>query len=143
MSVNDQLFYVGQKALINKNGEVLILYDSFIKLYDLPGGKIQEGETDFKKAFLREIDEETKLKVRVEKPFTTTYFEYPKIKHYNAGKKIFSVVYECFYLSGNIKLDKREHDGYEWVDLNSYKKTLKIKTNIYNVLEMYFNSLHG
>ena len=117
----------------------MIMHDPFLDLYDLPGGKIQEGEMDFAKSFLREIDEETRLKIKVGKLFTTTYFEFPKIKHYNSGKKIFLVVYECFYVSGEVTLDPREHDSYLWVTKDNYLNSVKPGTNIYDLLESYFS----
>ena len=42
----DLLVWVGQKAFIRKDGEVLVLQSDNIRL-DFPGGKIQQGETDF------------------------------------------------------------------------------------------------
>ncbi len=42
---NEAIFYVGQKALIEKDSKVLILSDPLFGV-DFPGGKIQEGEED-------------------------------------------------------------------------------------------------
>ncbi len=39
----DTLFCVGQKAFIEKDGKVLVLFDP-IEGLDFPGGKIKEGE---------------------------------------------------------------------------------------------------
>jgi hypothetical protein len=46
---DDALFCVGQKAFIEKDGEILVLNDPLEGL-DFPGGKIQVGETDFAEA---------------------------------------------------------------------------------------------
>ena len=43
----DQLFFVGQKAFIVRDGKVLVLFNPEGKI-DFPGGKIQEGEEDFR-----------------------------------------------------------------------------------------------
>ena len=43
----DQVFYVGQKAFIDKDSQILVLNDSLNGELDFPGGKIQEGEFDF------------------------------------------------------------------------------------------------
>ncbi len=87
----DQLFYVAQKALIEKDGEILVLNDPQMGI-DLPGGKIQIGETDIIKSLYREIEEETGLEVEIGEAFTTDYFEFPKeIKHRHAGRIIFVV----------------------------------------------------
>ena len=58
----DQLLYIGQKALIEKDGKLLIMIDPDTGA-DLPGGKIQVGETDVTAALLREVKEETNLDV--------------------------------------------------------------------------------
>ncbi len=68
--VEDQLLYVGQKAFIEKGGEVLILMDHDLGL-DFPGGKIQEGEIDFTKSLKREVREETKLEIEKGDAFFT------------------------------------------------------------------------
>ena len=46
---NDQLIFVGQKAFIDKDGEILTLTDPNLGV-DFPGGKIKEGETDLTEA---------------------------------------------------------------------------------------------
>src|SRR5688572_28965882 len=136
---DDQLFYVGQKALIDKNGEVLVLNDPLFGL-DLPGGKIQVGELDFEEALTREVMEETGLTISIEKPFTTGYFEFPRdTKHRNVGKKIFVVFYKAKYISGDVTLST-EHNKYQWVNKDTYKSlkaTERTKLNI-TALEKYF-----
>jgi len=76
----DELFCVGQKAVILKNNEVLILHDPVPPpgVIDLPGGKIQTGERDFIKSLQREVFEETNLKIKVGRPFYTSFWEFPK-----------------------------------------------------------------
>jgi 8-oxo-dGTP pyrophosphatase MutT (NUDIX family) len=63
----DQVFSVGQKAFIEKNGEILVLILPNGML-DFPGGKIQEGETDLDIAFKREVKEETGLDIEIGQP---------------------------------------------------------------------------
>lgn len=135
--MNDRQFYIGQKAIINKKGKVLILHDPVINKIDIPGGKIQEGETDFIKALKREVLEETSLTIKIGRPFFTSYFEFDSnSNHRNAGKKIYLVFFECQHIKGDVKISE-EHDWYEWVDKNSYKKYFK-KANILIALESYF-----
>ena len=135
--MQDRLFYIGQKAMINKGGKVLILHDPVIDKVDLPGGKIQEGETDFTKALQREVLEETGLTIRVSRPFTTSYFEFaPDSSHRNRGKKIYLVFFACEYIKGRVKLSE-EHDWFKWVDKKSYRNYFK-KVNILEALESYF-----
>lgn len=134
---NDQLFCVGQKAFINKNGKILVLNDPIMGL-DLPGGKIQEKELDFKKSLKREVKEETNLEIEVSDPFITWYYEVPKnIKHRNSGKKVYLVGYKCKYVSGEIKLSD-EHNNLMWIDKNSYKNLDK-KWVAYFAVKKYFS----
>jgi len=137
----DVLYYVSLKGLINKNGKILLLRDpnmEYEKQIELPGGKMQSGETDFHKTLLREIKEETGLKVTIGKPFDVTFFEYLKSsKHRNRNKKIFIVVFECFYQSGNVKLSN-EHDAYWWADKNNFEDIFTSKSNLYEIVKKYF-----
>ena len=138
----DQLFYVGQKALIEKDGEVLILNDPLFGL-DLPGGKVQVGELDFEKALKREVKEETDFEIEIGRPFFRGYFEFPKnTKHRNAGKKIFVIFYIAKYISGDLQLSE-EHNKYFWVNKKTYKKlsaTKRTQLNI-NAIQVYFDEV--
>ncbi|MBU2632187.1 NUDIX domain-containing protein [Patescibacteria group bacterium] len=137
--LEDQLFYVGQKAIINKNGKILILNDPILGL-DLPGGKIQKDEFNLKASLKREIKEETNLDVDVGSACATWLYEVPADSgHRSAGRLVYTVAYKCKYLSGDLKLSD-EHDGYIWVDKNSYTK-LEHSWPAYSVIESYFTSL--
>lgn len=114
----DKQFFVGQKAFIEKNGELLILNDPFFGL-DLPGGKIQEGETDFNESLRREVREETGLEIEIGEPFHTWYFELPKTHKY-PRKHVFLVGYRCKYIHGKVTISD-EHDKFQWVNKESYK----------------------
>ncbi len=138
----DELFCVGQKAVINKDGLVLVLHDPLPQPgnIDLPGGKIQEGELDFTKALQREVKEESNLIIEVGRPFYTHYWEFPKDSiHRNRGKKIYLVFYTCNYLSGEVKISE-EHDWYRWVGKNDYKNAFIEQNNIFKALSVYFNT---
>lgn len=137
--VDDQLFYVGQKALIEKDGSVLVLNDPVFGL-DLPGGKIQEGELDFDEALKREVGEETGLEIEVGSIFFRGYFEFPKDSlHRSAGKKIFVIFYKAKYLGGKVRLSE-EHDSFRWVDKESYRELKSSKRTEVNIeaLKEYF-----
>ena len=130
----DKLFCVGQKAFIEKDGKVLVLHDPTEGL-DFPGGKIQEGETDFMEALRREVREETGLEIKIGQPFVVWYNEFFP-PHRNAGKKVYLVGFKAQYASGEIKLSS-DHDEYEWVDTNNYKK-LDDESEYFKALEKYF-----
>ncbi len=134
----DRLLYVGQKAFVNKNGEILVLNDPEFGL-DFPGGKLQEGETDFTEALQREVREETSLEIDVGDPFFTWYFEFPKkSSHRNAGKMVFLVGCKCKYISGEVKLSQ-EHNSFQWINKSNFQE-LKENSDYFRALEKYFAS---
>ena len=122
---NDALFCVGQKAFIGKDGKVLVIRDP-IEGIDFPGGKIQEGEAkerdvnSLTASLQREVKEETGLEIEVLSPFTVWYHEFSK-NHRNYPKVVYLVGFKCKYISGELTLSD-EHDKFEWVDRDSYKK---------------------
>lgn len=137
----NQQFYIGQKAVIEKDGKVLILH---VPIYgrDLPGGRIQVGETDFIESLKREVFEETGLNISVGRPFHAAFFQMPlsaKGKHQkDAGKLSYIVYFTAHYISGEIVLSD-EHDSYIWANKNNYMEL--IKDNLGNnekALEIYF-----
>lgn len=132
----DKLFYVGQKAFIDKGGSVLILNDPVNGL-DFPGGKIQVGENDFGEALKREVREETGLEIEIGSPFATWYYEF-ETGHRNAGKQVFLVGFRCRYISGEVKLSD-EHDGYTWVTKDNYQK-VDDGSAYFHALEKYFTA---
>lgn len=110
---DDKKFFVDQKAFIERDGKVLMLNDPILGL-DCPGGKVQEGETDWVGALKREVREETGLEITVGAPFYTWHFKVPDGSHRNAGKDLFLVGYRCVYVGGEVTLST-EHNGFEWV----------------------------
>lgn len=137
---NDALFCVGQKAFIERDGQVLILNDPKEKL-DFPGGKIQEEEaidgerSSLVKALEREVKEETGLEIEVGDPFAVWYHEFSK-DHRNYGKVVYLVGFKCKYVSGEIKLSD-EHDNFNWVDKSNYKD-VDDGSDYFDILEKYF-----
>lgn len=131
--INDQLLFVGQKAFIEKDGEILILIDPKLGI-DLPGGKIKEGESNLTESLKREVKEETELEIEIGDVFTTWMIEFPP-DHRNQGK-VFLVGYKCKYLSGEVVLSE-EHSDYKWVNKNNYKDLSK--DGHFKVLEKYFS----
>jgi 8-oxo-dGTP pyrophosphatase MutT (NUDIX family) len=129
---DDQLLFIGQKAFIDKNGEILVLIDPKLGV-DLPGGKIKEGETDLEEALKREVREETGLEIEIGGPFTTWIIEFPK--DYRNQGKIFLVGYKCKYISGEVELSD-EHSDYKWVNKKNYKKFCV--DGHYKAVEKYF-----
>lgn len=139
--MEDLICFIGQKAFIEKDGELLILHNPQMGL-DLPGGKVMENETDLSAALKREVKEETNLSIEVERPFFTWFFTIPlNSEHRSAGKKIFSVGYKCTYISGEIKLSS-EHDWHKWVSKNNYSEFLRPEVSGFSdALKTYFEKL--
>lgn len=130
----DALFYVGQKAFIEKDGEILVLGDPTEGL-DYPGGKIQEGETDLSESLKREVREETGLEITVGQPFITWTNTF-HAGHRFAGKKVYLVGYKCTYKSGEVKLSN-EHDTYRWVNKDNFTE-VNDGTSYFEILKRYF-----
>jgi 8-oxo-dGTP diphosphatase len=133
---NDQIFFVGQKAFIERDGSVLVIKKSK-EIFELPGGKIQEGEDDFIESMRREVREETGLEIEVGNVFYAWHFFLPP-EHSNAGKIVYLVGYKCRYRGGDVKLSD-DHKEYEWVNSENYKE-LNHSSPHFKALEKYFES---
>jgi|SRR3990167_834996 len=130
----DKLMYVGQKAFIDRNGEILVLMDPKIGL-DFPGGKIQEGETSLNDSLKREVREETNLEIKIGDAFATWSFEFPP-DHRNKGA-VFLVGYKCTYISGEVELSD-EHNNFRWVTKDTYHD-LDDRSEYFQALDKYFD----
>ena len=136
-SEKETLVYVGQKAFIERQGKVLVLRDPNYRKngqvgLDFPGGRFRFGGNP-KEELLREVAEETGLKVEVGRPFTV----WTNINHaQNPMKPLFLIAYLCKYKSGKMRLSE-EHDKFEWVDAKTYRKW-KEDTDYFRALEEYF-----
>jgi len=105
---------VGTSAFIYKSGKVLLLRRSakenpFPSYYELPGGKVEYGEKP-EDGLLREILEETGLKVRVGLPYGTFSYFWGEI-HF------IDVQYYC-YASDDKVIISPEHEEYLWANEN-------------------------
>src|SRR5687768_8482660 len=106
-----KLFEVGQKAFIEKDGQVLVVLFPNGWL-DFPGGRIDKGESSLAEALKREVREETTLEIDVGAPFASWL---------GRGETVFLIGYRCRYVSGEIELSD-EHRAYQWVDRDSYRQ---------------------
>jgi len=126
---------VAAHALIEKDGKFLVLHRSRIDGYmpgfwDIPGGTIEFGE-DIINALIREINEETGLKVEVGKIISAYGYKSGEDRHQ------FQLTYECKYISGEIELEECSHDEYRWVtigEMDSLKKIAFLEDLYKNIL---------
>ena len=85
------------RAFVIKNGKIAVIHAGTSKAFMLPGGKIDEGETD-KQAITREICEETGIDISIEnidKPF---YIIRNKYKKEQNGKTIYKDIETSFFI---------------------------------------------
>lgn len=130
---SDATMYVAQKALIEKDGGVLVLVDP-IEGLDFPGGKIQEGE-DSVLSLEREVREEVGIEIQIGKPFYTRVNVFPP-GHEFAGKQVFVVAYVCTYVSGEVMLSQ-EHTSFRWITRENYQ-TVNDGSWFFSILKEYF-----
>lgn len=132
------MFFVGIKALIIRNGRILVMRAGPLELsstmrnkafYDLPGGKIEHGE-DVKQALRREVSEELGIKqdaLVIEKIFEASVSRI-LISH-GIEIPLILITFRCSLPSGlKFKLSG-EHSRYEWMSMKRARKLLGSKFN--------------
>ena len=105
-------------AIIERDGKILIAQRgagrAFAGLWELPGGRCRDGE-DFAACALREVAEETGLRVRVEAPAAIVRHRYP-------GFTVEIHAFFCATMAGEAK--PLASDSLRWVgwdDLERYR----------------------
>lgn len=115
---------VAAHGLIKKDGKYLVtrrakVNDYMPGLWDIPGGTIEFAEETVD-ALKREISEETGLKIKPGKIILAYGYLSDETRHQ------FQLVYECEYLSGEVKLNPEEHDEFRWIKTQDFSKIKKI-----------------
>lgn len=108
------VFGVAVEAVIEKDGKIFIAKrasdrDHSGGQWECLTGRVEQGET-FEEAIKREVKEETSLDVEIIKPFNTFHFFRGPAKEEYLG-----VSFWCHYVSGEVRLDPREHSEFRWV----------------------------
>jgi 8-oxo-dGTP diphosphatase len=116
----------GKVLIINKRNEVLLLRKSTDNIrhagqsgrYNLPGGKLEPGES-LHDALRREVYEETGLKITSVVPRPIFAGEWRPVLN-ETPHQIIGVFFVCPQWSGTVVLND-EHDAHEWVGRASLK----------------------
>lgn len=144
MEVVPVKLFVATKAFIIFNGKVLILRESGgykdgtnTGRWDLPGGRLEIGEY-FNDALLREVQEETGLRVTIKDPLRVGEWR-PVVR--GEGWQIVGIFFECSSESSEIVLST-DHDAFEWIDPLRYKEYNLIE-NLKPVFERYLEKNYG
>ena len=128
-------FGLAVKALVaDQEGRVLFIRrseasKSFKRQWDLPGGKVDPGET-FDVALLREVAEETGLTASLEGVAGAA-------EHEMSAVRVVLLFMEARKASGEVQLSD-EHDDFQWVARNEICK-LDLSDQLRPFLEAYCN----
>jgi len=109
---------VSGKAVIGKEGKILLLQRSLNEsfdpgLWELPGGKLDYGE-DLVEALKREVEEEVGLQIKVGRPFKTWHF-------YKEPFWVTGITFLCEFMGGSVVLSS-EHEDYAWIEPAKYSE---------------------
>ena len=140
MNEKEPILFAATKAFINYNEKILILRESSKYSdganrgkFDIVGGRIKPRQ-HFKESLIREIQEETGLKVEIGKPFHVDEWR-PIVK----GEQwhIVATFFECKTNSNQVKLSE-DHDAFEWINPKDCKN-YNLIPNLINAFEAYLN----
>ncbi|KYH28105.1 MULTISPECIES: 8-oxo-dGTP diphosphatase MutT [Clostridium] len=98
-------------AIMKHDNKIFITrrsYGEFKDMWEFPGGKIEDGETQ-EEALIREIKEELELDIKISKYLTTIDYDYPN----------FHLTMHCFICDicgGELHLNA--HNDAKWVNLD-------------------------
>tara|TARA_B110000438_G_scaffold33857_2_gene33595 strand:+ start:44105 stop:44776 length:672 start_codon:yes stop_codon:yes gene_type:complete len=130
-----KIIKAGGGVVKNNKEEILFIYR--LKKWDLPKGKLDKGES-IKQCAKREVEEETKVKVKLEKKITSTWHTYTSKKKFILKKTTWYKMYSLD--SSKMKPQKKENiEKVEWMKnstikeilLNSYKTLNHVMSEYY------------
>lgn len=133
-------FAATRAFIVSPKGKVLIIreaqeYEGGYQTgkYDLPGGKIEPGESAVD-ATKREVGEEAGLEVEVGQPIFVSEW-YPVIG--GEKRQIVGVFFVCRPTTTAVTLSD-DHDDYQWIDPREYGRYALMEENI-GVFQAYIN----
>ncbi|MBP9711118.1 MAG: NUDIX domain-containing protein [Candidatus Pacebacteria bacterium] len=106
---------VAQKAIIEKDGKILVCRGVGDAVWEFPGGRLHDGETPVE-GIKREIKEELGVEVTDVRPFQIE-------RNYHFRTKVHQVfiVYTCTMAGADIKVDSSELEEIRWVSKDELK----------------------
>lgn len=110
-------------AIIIKDKKILACqrnYGEFKGLWEFPGGKIENGESNHE-ALTREINEELSLNINIHNHFETIYHEYPNFR-------LVMHAYICSIESGTLVTN--EHNSIKWLSSNNLDSLTWLEADI-------------
>lgn len=129
----EKLFHVGVKALIeDEKGNILLLHapgwakNNTPPHWDIPGGRIQEGQV-VEDALKREIEEETGIKKVRSVSFFTAVISKHEIPFEDRILGLVLMIYKITIPVGSKITLSHEHTEYEWVEPKEAAKRLENK----------------
>lgn len=140
----DEIKHYVDGILVSEDEKILVLrranyMKNFGGQWGFVGGSVDKKDKNNKEAIIREIEEETKIKL--------TFNEQQKMKaidkqeHENNGSVVSDTEYWLIKLESNpdVKIS-REHSKYEWIDADTFKnKTFKFMPDVFHYIQKYFN----
>lgn len=133
--------FVATKGLLVRDGKVLVVRESakYIDgtqqgLYDTPGGRIEPGQR-FDENLLREVMEETGLKVEIGMPF---FVNESRLEVRGEQWQIVRIFFECIATEGEVQLGE-DHDDFKWIDPTNYANENLIGS-LNEVFQAYLNN---
>jgi len=110
-------------AFIEKNGKFLAIRRApgmETGTWETPGGRVETGER-VEDALIREIEEETSLKIRIKKFLGWGQgFDCQHEDGFSVDRLV--LYFACEIVSGELKTDPRDTSEYKWVTLEEFKK---------------------
>ncbi len=130
MSERHYITDITQKAIISHNGMILLVHDVEDDLWELPGGRLNEGES-LHDGLNREIKEE--IGVNVEPTDVFDLFIFTGKRHH------FAVVYQCTLLSSpdDIKMNE-EISHVRWIKAEDVA-SIPMRPEYTTLLKKYFS----
>ncbi len=131
----EKLFFIGVKALVEDQEGKLLLFKADVTkhrknkepYWDMPGGRVDEGEEGALDTLKREIYEETGIAEVLDHKFFTAVISNHQIPRGDAVYGLALMIYKVKIPAGSKIKMSAEHVAYEWVSREEAKKRLTHK----------------